>query len=150
MAASAEEDRALATAQLDSADEEALAGTKEDIKTGVFEFFNEKFHAAEKLGSIPTLMWAAASDKDINDPQGLSAVYAMLEDCIHPSEWKRFLQHGLKNKADFEQLTEAINKAVEIVTGNPTVEDAGSSGGPGATSASSKAGSSRKAPVSSS
>lgn len=139
------QDRELAMAQLDSADDEALAGTKEDIKTEVFDFFKDKFHVAEELGALPSLMWAAASDKDEDDPQAFSAVYAMLEDVIHPADWKRFLQHGLKNKAKIPHLMEAVDKAMEVITGNPTEEDTGSSGGAGETTAPSKAGSSRRA-----
>jgi hypothetical protein len=143
MATSPEEDRALAQVQLNSAGEDALAGDKEDIKRNQVEFKGEKFGVADEIGAIPMLMWAAASDTDTEDPAGLAAIWVMLEDCIHEDDWKRLVKHGLKTKAQGDELMELINRAMELITGNPTEEDNGSSGGASKTSARSTAGTSR-------
>jgi hypothetical protein len=136
------EDRALAKVQLASADEEALAGTKADIKTGVVEFKGEKFHVAEKIGAMPLLEWAAAADTDTEDPAALASILRMLEDVIHEDEWKKFRTHARKVKADADELLNVINAAMEIISGTPTEQPAGSSGSPTETSGGSTAGAS--------
>jgi hypothetical protein len=120
------EDRELAQAQLEVADPEALAGEKDDIKTNQVDFFGEKFHVAEKTGAIPMLMWAHAADTEVDGPEGMAAVWLMVEDVIHEKEFKRLIRVGLKNKASSEDLFKLINAAMELVTGNPTEPQDGS------------------------
>lgn len=143
MTTTPEEDRDLAKLQLVSADEDALAGDKKDIKTGQVEFKDAKFHVAEKIGAMPMLEWAGAADLDTDGPEGLAAIFRMLEDVIHEDEWKKFRTHARKTKADADELLDVINRGMEIVTGNPTEQPSGSSDSATGTTAPSKAGSSR-------
>jgi hypothetical protein len=120
------EDRELAQSQLADADPEALAGKKDDIKTGVVDFFGEKFHVAEKVGAIPMLMWSKAADTEVDGHEGMAAVWLMVEDVIHEKEFKRFVRTGLKNKAGSDDLFKIINSAMELISGNPTEQQDGS------------------------
>ena len=119
-------DRELAQAQLATADDNALAGTKADIKTNVFDFYGEKIHVAEKLGAMALLSWGKAGDLDDGSNEALIAVYDMLEDAIHEGDFKRFKRTALKSKADMEDLMKALGSAMELVTGNPTEQPDGS------------------------
>jgi len=47
------------------------------------EFMGKQFRIAEKVGLMPLLKFSAAVDFDISDPRALSAMYAMLRDCIY-------------------------------------------------------------------
>jgi hypothetical protein len=120
------EDRELAQSQLADADPEALAGKKDDIKTNQVDFFGEKFHVAEKTGAIPMLMWAKAADTEVDSSEGMAAVWLMVEDVIHETEFKRLIRVGLKNKAGSEDLFKLINASMELITGNPTEPQDGS------------------------
>jgi hypothetical protein len=120
------EDRALAQEQLASADPEALASTKADIKTGVVDFFGEKFHVAEKTGALPMLMWSHAADAEEDSNEAAAAIWLMLEDVIHETEFKRFVKTGLKNKAGVDELMTFCGAAMEAITGNPTAPQDGS------------------------
>ena len=149
MTTSPEEDRKLAEVQLESADKDAVKSGKDEIKTGKVEFAGEKFHVATKIGAMPMLEWAAASDMDTEDPAALAAILRMLEDVIHESEWKRFRALARKSKVEADELLDVINKAMEIITGTPTEEPDGSSGSATGTSEGSKAGASRRRAASS-
>ncbi len=129
MATSAE-DRKLAKIQLEGSDETAVKASKNEIKTGIIEFAGQKFHVAEKVGSMPLLEWADAADRDLESQgsEGLAAIYRMLQDALHESEWQKFRAAARAAKADTEELIDVINKAMEIVTGNPTGQPSGSSG----------------------
>jgi hypothetical protein len=50
------------------------------------EFMGAYFRVAEKVGLMPIMKFAAAADSDIDesDMAALSAIYAMLKDCIYP------------------------------------------------------------------
>lgn len=125
-AAADQTDAELAQAQLAAADENALASTKEDIKTGVVDFQGEKFHVAEKIGAMALLSWGKAADLDEEGNEALIAVYDMLEDVIHEDEFKRFRRVALKTKADMGDLMTLLGAAMEAVTGNPTEQQDGS------------------------
>jgi hypothetical protein len=125
-AAADQTDRELAQAQLATADDSALAGTKEDIKTGVVDFKGEKFHVAEKIGAMALIAWGKAADLDESGNEALIAVYDMLEDVIHEDEFKRFKRVALKSKADMEELMNLLSAAMEMVSGNPTEQQDGS------------------------
>jgi len=120
------EDRELAQSQLASADPEALAGKKDDIKTGVVDFKGEKFHVAESIGAMALISWGKAADLEESGNEALIAVYDMLEDVIHEAEFKRFKKTALKSKANMEDLMTLLSAAMELVTGNPTEQQDGS------------------------
>jgi hypothetical protein len=124
------EDRELAQAQLKSADEKALAVDKDEIKTGKIEFRGEKFHVADEVGTLPFLLFAAAQDMPADGPDGMAAIWHMIEDVLHEKDYPRFLQYALKlrPKVTADELLELMNKAQEIIAGTPTAQPDGSSG----------------------
>lgn len=52
-------------------------------ESGKVELLGRKFRVAEKIGLMPLLKFASASDMSTEDPRALSAVYSMLRDCIY-------------------------------------------------------------------
>lgn len=77
-------DRELAVVQARAAkvDGAAIAeGTVTDNDR--VELLGKKFRVAEKIGLMPLLKFASASDVSTDDPRALSAVYSMLKNCIY-------------------------------------------------------------------
>lgn len=77
-------DRELAVVQAraaaaDGAD--VAEGTVTD--SGKVELLGRHFRVAEKIGLMPLLKFASASDMSTEDPRALAAVYSMLKDCIY-------------------------------------------------------------------
>jgi hypothetical protein len=117
------------------------------------EFMGKDFRISDKVGLMPLLKFSAAVDFDISDPRALSAMYAMLKDCIYegtpacgqctackddresacPSfdagDWKAFEDHATATKADADELMDVLTKVMEIITGRPTKPPATSSRG---------------------
>ena len=145
-------------ADRDLAEVQASAAAK-DIKDGVVatgdtvELLGEKFRIADRIGLMPLLKFASASDVDVQDPRALSAMYALLRDCIYAGtpacgecetceagndsacksydrgDWGRFEEHAMITKADADDLMEVVQKVLEIVSGRPTPPRSGSSAG---------------------
>lgn len=108
------------------------------------EFMGKKFRIAEKVGLMPLLKFSAAVDFDISDPRALSAMYAMLRDCIYrgtpacgtcaactddregecpafdAGDWKAFEDHAIETQADADELMDVLTKTMEVITGRPT------------------------------
>lgn len=117
------------------------------------EFMGRQFRIAEKVGLMPLLKFSAAVDFDISDPRALSAMYAMLRDCVYTGtpacgeceactddresackdydegDWKAFEDHAIATKADADELMDVLTKVMEIITGRPTKPPASSSRG---------------------
>lgn len=149
-------DRDLAVVQRDAAQsagaEMAIAGTVTDDGTTV-TFLDRRFRIADKVGLMPLLKFASASDMNTDDPRAMAAVYEMLRDCIHPGtpgcgecasceagndtackaydpgDWAAFERHAIDTKADAEELLAVISQVMEILSGRPTQPPAGSSAG---------------------
>ena len=132
------------------------------------EFMGKKFRIAEKVGLMPLLKFSAAVDFDISDPRALSAMYAMLRDCIYrgtpacgtctackddresecaafdAGDWKAFEDHAIETQADADELMDVLTKTMEIITGRPTKPPATSSRGRRGTSGASTGSSSAR------
>jgi hypothetical protein len=48
------------------------------------ELLGRRFRIADKIGLMPLLKFSAVTDGAVQDTRALSAMYAMLRDCIHP------------------------------------------------------------------
>ena len=152
------EDRELAVVQARAAAAEG-ADVAEGVVTdsGKVELVGRKFRIAEKIGLMPLLKFASASDMSTEDPRALSAVYSMLKDCIYEGrpgcgscehckagneasckvydkgDWADFEQHAIDTKADADELLTVVNQVLEVISGRPTEPPAGSSSGRRAT-----------------
>jgi hypothetical protein len=151
-------DRELAVVQARAAAAEG-ADVAEGVVTdsGKVELVGRKFRIAEKIGLMPLLKFASASDMTTEDPRALSAVYSMLKDCIYEGragcgscekckdgqemscklydkgDWGDFEQHAIDTKADADELLAVVNQVLEVISGRPTQPPAGSSPGRRAT-----------------
>lgn len=156
-------DRELAVVQARAAKAdggEVAEGTV--TSSGKVELLGKQFRVAEKVGLMPLLKFASASDMSTEDPRALSAVYMMLRDCIYEGapgcgecekcapadgsdgdetacklfdkgDWAAFENHATETKADADELLTVITQVLEIVSGRPTKPPAGSSAGRRAT-----------------
>jgi hypothetical protein len=132
------------------------------IDSGKVELLGKQFRVAEKIGLMPLLKFASASDMTTEDPRAMSAVYSMLKDCIYEGspgcgecekcapadgsdgdetacksydkgDWAAFENHAIDTKADADELLTVITQVMEIVSGRPTTPPSGSSAGRRAT-----------------
>lgn len=96
------------------------------------EFCGEKFRVADKVGAMPIMRFAkiAKAGVDANELDGLAALYDVLEQCIHPSDWYRFEQHADAQHADGEQLLAVVQEAFTLMAQRPTQRSSDSSDGP--------------------
>jgi hypothetical protein len=147
-------DRELAVVQARAAAAEGAEIAEGVIdESGKVELIGRKFRVAEKIGLMPLLKFASASDMSTEDPRALSAVYSMLKDCIYEGrpgcgtcehckadkeesckaydkgDWADFEQHAIDTKADADELLEVISQVMEIISGRPTSPPPGSSAG---------------------
>jgi hypothetical protein len=128
------------------------------IDSGKVELLGKQFRVAEKIGLMPLLKFASASDMSTEDPRAMSAVYSMLKDCIYEGrpgcgecekcapadgsdgdekacksydkgDWAAFENHAIDTKADADELLTVITQVLEIVSGRPTTPPSGSSAG---------------------
>lgn len=158
-------DRELAVIQGRAAEADDPAGEVNEgviVETGdTITMMGKKFRVAEKVGLMPLLKFASASDMSSTDPRALSAIYDMLKDCIHPGteacgdcpsckvgdeescssydpgDWPSFERHAIDTKAEADDLIPVVGQVMEIISGRPTRQPAGSSAGQRGTSGSS-------------
>jgi hypothetical protein len=121
--------------------------------SGKVELLGRHFRVAEKVGLMPLLKFASASEMSTDDPRALAAVYSMLKDCIYEGspgcgecadckadreescksydkgDWGDFETHAIETKADAEELLDVVTSVLEIVSGRPTQPPSGSSAG---------------------
>ncbi len=122
------------------------------------EFIEQWFRIADDVGTMPMLAFAAASKKglDVEDMEGMAAMYAMIRDVIHrpplmdtdpesenfgkravdpltgkpaydESEWQRFEQHAVDVKATGEELFAFVGDVMAIIAARPPQQRAASS-----------------------
>jgi hypothetical protein len=105
------------------------------------EFFGEQFRVAERVGLMPMMQFAhaARSGLDSDDMEGLAACYAMIRDCIHPTDWPRFERKAIDERAEGDDIFGLVQRAMEIITARPTRRPSASPDGPQPTSPSSSA-----------
>jgi hypothetical protein len=125
---------------------------------GKVEFLGRTFRVAEDVGLMPLLKFAHAADGGLGseDLAGMSAMYAMIRDCIHPGspctcgapvpdgqtirealhrsgcgydpgDWAEFERHAIDQRADGDELFELVGDVIEMVTARPTKRRSGSS-----------------------
>lgn len=155
-------DRELAAVQLAGAKRAAKAAGAEDApKEGAvieagnrITFLGKDFRIAERVGLMPLLKFASSADVDTTDPRALSAMYALLRDCIYEGrppcgecaeceadndgacksydrgDWGAFEEHAMITKADADDLLDVVTKVLELVSGRPQQPRSGSSAGP--------------------
>lgn len=151
-------DREMAVVQARAAAQdgaEVAEGTV--ISSGKVALAGREFRIAEKIGLMPLLKFASASDMSTTDPRALSAIYSMLRDCVYEGkpgcqecqfckagdeegcsaydkgDWAAFEQHAIETKADADELLSVITQVLEVVSGRPTKPPSGSSAGRPAT-----------------
>lgn len=109
--------------------------------SGTVPFCGAEFRVADKVSSLAFMRFAklAKSGLDTDDMEGMAAVYAMLEQCIHPEDWGRFEAHADTERADGEALLAVIQAAFEVFASRPTGRPSDSSDGPQTTTPSSPA-----------
>lgn len=117
------------------------------------EFMGQRFRIAARVGLMPLLKFSAYSNMSTADPGALSAMYAMLRDCIErgtpacgkcpecragrefacadydPGDWDRFERHAIDTKAEADDLLDVISSAMELISGRPTGQPSPSSAG---------------------
>lgn len=132
-------------------------------------FMGREFRIAERVGLMPLLKFASSADVDTTDPRALSAMYALLRDCIYEGtpacgecsecedgneasckyfdrgDWSAFEEHAMITKADADDLLNVVTKVLEVVSGRPQQPRSGSSAGPRRTQRASTGRSSGKA-----
>lgn len=104
------------------------------------EFLGEHYRIAEKVGLMPLMRFAmtAKAGANADDMEGLAAMYALIRDCIDPSEWERFENDAIMKKAEAEELLKVVQDVIQALSARPTQRPADSSAGPQTTSANSK------------
>lgn len=100
--------------------------------TELVEFNDDEFHVAERVGLMPLMKFAmvAQSGVDANELDGLAAMYELLEQCIDPPDWDRFVKHATKSRASGDELNDLIGRVMVIVGNRPTGRSSVSSDGP--------------------
>lgn len=110
------------------------------------EFMGERFRLSESIGLMPLLKFAHTAKTGLtsDDMEGLSAMYLLIRSCLDrsqvqatnpdgspqfddtgapvwagPSEWDRFELHAIDTQADGEDLSDLINRAVQVVSARP-------------------------------
>jgi len=125
----------------------------EDDDSDKVELLGRKFRMSDKVGLMPLLKFASASDMSTDDPRALSAIYAMLRDCIYEGkpgcrecqfckagdeegcaqyekgDWAEFERHAIDTKAEGDDLLEVVSQVMEKLSGRPTQQPGGSSTG---------------------
>lgn len=154
----AKADRALARVQATAAEKNLQPPDDDDeVTTGSViasgdrvTLLGQEFRVSERIGLMPLLKFASASDVDTQDPRALAAMYTMLRDCIYEGspgcgecehcearnetackayergDWSRFEEHAMVTKADADDLMGVVSKVLEIASGRPTPPRGGS------------------------
>jgi hypothetical protein len=151
-----QDDRDLAVVHARAAKAEGSPVTEGAVveNSDTIELLGKRFRIADRIGLMPLLKYASASDMSTEDPRALAAIYSMLRDCIYPGtpacgdcdrctagneaickaydagDWQAFENHATDTKADAEELMPVISQVMEIITGRPTPPRGGSSATP--------------------
>jgi len=132
------------------ADALELQGMSEGVVvTGeTVECMGGRYLIGDKVGLMPLMRFASASKAgvDSNDMEGLSAMFDMLHDCIHPTDWDRFVREMTEKQAEGDDLMPVVGRVIEMLTARPTKRASDSSPGPSSTTGPSTAGSSQPTP----
>lgn len=108
------------------------------------DFLGERFRIADNVSLMPLLAFANASKRglDTDDMEGLAAMYALIRSVVHrppligddgkrqrddatghllrdESEWQRFETLAMDECADGEDIMEAVNQALAVISARP-------------------------------
>jgi hypothetical protein len=99
-------------------------------------FAGETFTVADRIGLMPLMRFAvlAKGGVDIDDMEGLVAVYDLLRQCIADDDWLRFEAHAARARAGEDELLQVVKDAIELITAHPTRQPSDSSAGRPSTS----------------
>jgi hypothetical protein len=78
-----------------------------------FEFLGETYRLADRIGSYPMLMFQRYSNSA--DPRAMAAVHLILEDAIHPDDFRRWEDAAIYGKATDDDLAAVINAVAELI-----------------------------------
>jgi hypothetical protein len=94
---------------------------------------------ADEIGVIPLMMFArqANNGMDSNDLGALEVMFQLLQDCIHPDVFRRFINWGTQQKLQPDDIFQIVQLAWEAISGDPSGSASGSSPGSSTTSPSS-------------
>jgi len=134
------------------------------------EFLGKRFGLAESIGLMALLKFAHSAKAGVSsdDMEGLNAMYLLIRSCLDrsqvqtldpetgepmfdgtgapvwdaPSQWDLFEQHAIDMNADGDDLSDLINRAIQVISSRPTRPRGGSSASSSRTSGNGKAGSS--------
>jgi hypothetical protein len=133
------------------ADALELQGMSEGVVvTGeTVECMGGRYLIGDKVGLMPLMRFASASKAgvDSSDMEGLSAMFDMLHDCIHPTDWDRFVREMTEKRAEGDDLMPVVGRVIEMLTARPTKRASGSSPGQSSTTGPSTAASSPLPPT---
>jgi hypothetical protein len=99
--------------------------------TRTLVFAGESFTVADRIGLMPLMRFAvlAKDGVDIDDMEGLVAVYDLLRQCITDEDWPRFEAHASRARAGEDELLQVVKDAIELITAHPTRRPSDSSAG---------------------
>lgn len=134
------------------------------------EFLGKRFRLAESIGLMALLKFAHSAKAGLSsdDMEGLNAMYLLIRSCLDrsqvqardpetgepvfdgagapvwdgPSQWDLFEQHAIDVNADGEDLSDLINRAIQVISSRPTKPRGGSSASSSRTSGNGRAASS--------
>lgn len=141
--------------------------------TNSLEFMGKRFRLAESIGLMALLKFAHSAKAGLSsdDMEGLSAMYLLIRSCLDrsqtqarnpqngepmfdpsgapiwdgPSQWDLFEQHAIDVNADGDDLSDLINRAIQVISARPPKPRGDSSASSARTSANGKAVSSSQA-----
>jgi hypothetical protein len=134
--------RGLTTQDMQAAAEGVGPAEGEIVDDGrEVEFKGRTFRMADSIGLMPLLKFAHASSQglDSNDMQGLSALYAMIRDCIAEDDFGAFERHAMDTKAEGDDIMAMVQRCVQVISARPTSPPGDSSAGRPSISPNSKA-----------
>lgn len=95
-------------------------------------FCGESFALAEQVSALAMMEFAHAvsSGADTDTLEGMSAMYAVLQQMLADGEWPRFKKAANTHRASDDALLEFIGEAMAAITARPTERPSDSSDGP--------------------
>jgi hypothetical protein len=110
----------------------------------VVPWLGENFRLAEKIAFTPFMVFGkmAAEAVDTMDPEAFAAMYDVVWSVVHEDDWKKWLSHSTKMRADDTEILQFIQLSQEVMSGRPIGQSSDSSGGPQNTKQSSAGGAS--------
>lgn len=113
-------------------------------------FCGVDWRIGERVGLMPMMRYARAvkvgmrpgESDGMNEIEILDATLSLLEQCVHPDDWDRFVEVTSKEGVDQEGYMEFSGKVMAALSDRPTGRSSDSSDGPQTTEPSSTAASS--------